>query len=198
MEFTTFRKKEDVSDDELINAVLKFESALAKQDGIIFHCLVRNFKNEYANVLFAENPEHLHSLNETIFSYQEAKDFFALIEADSANMVFHKILKDNFLIPEGFAFVEHGTFQLKDDIAIDDFIKASNDIEKNYLNNFDNCLAHFVGKVNERTVSEIAIGKTYATTKQICYGYFDNRYGQALLSLANMDTASLDFWYLIA
>jgi hypothetical protein len=57
MEFAIFKKKETVTDDELINAVLKFETVLSKQSGIIFHCLVRNFKNEYANVIFAEKME---------------------------------------------------------------------------------------------------------------------------------------------
>ena len=38
MEFTSFNKKENVTDDELINAVLKLESILAKQNGVIFHC----------------------------------------------------------------------------------------------------------------------------------------------------------------
>lgn len=59
MEFTSFSKKKNVTDDELINAVLKFETVLAKQSGVIFHCLVRNFKNEYANVLFVSDFEDL-------------------------------------------------------------------------------------------------------------------------------------------
>jgi hypothetical protein len=69
MEFKSFKKKETVTDDELINAVMKFETALGNQSGVIFHCLVSNFKNEYANVLFVEDLEHLHSLIKEIGSY---------------------------------------------------------------------------------------------------------------------------------
>jgi uncharacterized protein YifE (UPF0438 family) len=198
MEFTSFKKKETVTDDELTNAVLKFESALANQSGVIFHCLVRNFKNEYANALFVENIEHLHLLSKEVASFPEAKDFFSLIEMGTVKMEFHEILKDDFKIPMGFACIEHGTFTLKEAATVDSFIEASNKLEKNYLSTFDNNLEHFVGGIKGKKVSEVAIGKAYAKTKQVCYGYFENQYGQALLNLADMETVELDFWYLIA
>jgi hypothetical protein len=198
MEFTSFKKKETVSDDELINAVLKFESVVAKQTGIIFHCLVRNFNNEYANVLFVENMEHLHLLRQEVSLLPEAKDFFALIEMGEAKMNFHEILKDNFKIPESFSCIEHGTFALKEQSTIDSLIKVSDNIEKHYLSSFENSLEHFVGRVKDKIVSEVAIGKTYAKTKQECYGYLENQYGQSLLDLADLPTMELDFWYLIA
>jgi hypothetical protein len=198
MEFTSFKKKENATDDELINAVLKFENVLSKQSGVIFHCLVRNFKNEYANVLFVENIEHLHLLSNEVASYSEAQDFFSLIEMNTVKMEFHEILKNDFKMPEGFACIECGTFTLKDESTIDALTSISDDIEKYYLGKSDNNLGHFVGKIENKKVSEIAIGKTYAKTKQECYGYFDNQYGQALLNLAVSDTFDLDFWYLIA
>lgn len=198
MEFTSFKKKETVTDDELMNAVLKFEAALAKQNGIIFHCLVRNLKNEYANVLFAENLENLHSLVKEVSSLPEAKDFFELIEMTTVKMFLHEILKDDFIIPEGFSCIEHGTFMLKETSSFDDLVIASKRLESGYLNTFKNHLGHFVGKVSDKKGSEIAIGKTYAKTKQECYGYFDNYFGQEFLSLADIDTADLDFWYVIA
>ncbi|MDR2148902.1 MAG: hypothetical protein LBE91_20875 [Tannerella sp.] len=197
MEFTSFRKKETATDDELINAVLKFETVLAKQNGVIFHCLVRNFNNEYANVLFAGNIEHLHALSKDIFSFREALDFFALIENDSAKMQFHEILKTDFSVPEGFAGMECGTFSLKDSSGMDMFIKASEEMEKYYLEALDNNLGHFIGRMEDK-ISEISIGKTYAKTKQECYGYYENQYGQSFLDLADLSAAELDFWYLIA
>jgi uncharacterized protein YifE (UPF0438 family) len=117
---------------------------------------------------------------------------------DTVKMELHEILKDDFKVPEGFACIECGTFTLKEESSIASFMKVSGDIEKYYLNAFDNNLEHFVGKVKGKKVSEVAIGKTYAKTKQVCYGYFENQYGQALLNLANIETVELDFWYLIA
>lgn len=70
-------------------------------------------------------------------------------------------------------------------------------MEKYYLKTNDNYLEHFIGNIKDKMVSEVAIGKTYAKTKQICYGYPENKYGQAFLNLANTETFELDFWYLI-
>lgn len=198
MEFTSFKKKENVTDDELINAVLKFETTIAKQKGVIFHCLVRNLNNEYANVLFVEHIEHLHVLSKELAAHPEAKDFFSFIDMTSVKMEFHEILKDNFKVPEGFACVECGTFTLKADASIDALLKVSEELEQHYLHNFDNHLGHFVGSVAAQKVSEIALGKTYAKTKQECFGYYENQYGQAFLNLADLNSVVLDFWYLIA
>ncbi|MBW3466629.1 hypothetical protein [Arthrospiribacter ruber] len=198
MEFTSFKKKETVTDDELMAAVQKFETVLNKQNGIIFHCLVRNFKNEYANLLFVEEINHLHLLSEQMGSIPEAKDFFDLIEMQTVKMIFHEILKDNFQVPQGFSCVEHGTFSLKPDSTFEALKKASNELETNYLNTFDNSLEHFVGKVKNKVVSEIAFGKTYAKTKEICYGYYNTPFGKALLNLADTETFDLDFYYVVA
>jgi uncharacterized protein YifE (UPF0438 family) len=198
MEFTSFKKKETVTDDELTNAVLKFETVVAKQSGVIFHCLVRNFKNEYANVLFVENIEQLHLLSKEVASFPEAKDFFDLIDMDTVKMELHEILKDDFKIPIGFSCIEHGTFALKEESTIDPLLKVSSNLEKYYLSTFDNSLEHFVGRVKNQKLSEVALGKTYAKTKQICYGYYENKYGQSFLDLADLATVDLDFWYLIA
>lgn len=62
MEFTSFKKKEHITDDEILFAVLKFEEVISKQNGLVFHCLVRNYDNEYANVLFAESIQNLKEL----------------------------------------------------------------------------------------------------------------------------------------
>ena len=198
MEFTSFKKQNGVSDDDLMASVIKFEEVLAKQSGVIFHCLVRNLENSYANVLFVENAEHLHQLSKEVAALPEAQHFFSLINMETVRMEFHEILKDGFHIPQGFACVECGTFNLKPEATLEAFINASTNIENHYLNKFENSLEHFVGRVEGKKVSEIAIGKTYAKTKQVCYGYFDDKYGQELLNLAIMDTVNLDFWYLVA
>lgn len=114
MEFTSFRKKEAVSDDELIKAVLKFElSFLSHQEGLIFHCLLRNFNQEYANLLFVEDMENLKKLEKAAAHDQYAKAFFNLIELKTISMNFHQIQKKGFKIPTHFSCVECGTFSLK-------------------------------------------------------------------------------------
>ncbi|MEN5086183.1 hypothetical protein ABE426_06905 [Sphingobacterium faecium] len=86
VEFTRFRKKKDVSDDELLLAVLKFETTLSLQQGLVFHCLVRNYDNEYANVLFSESIQCLKDLENHIGDLPEVKNFFNLIEPKSVQV----------------------------------------------------------------------------------------------------------------
>ncbi len=199
MEFTSFKKKESVTDDELIQAVIQFEALfLANQDGVLFHCLVRNFNNEYANVLFVDNMDSLNKLLETANKNDSAKHFFSLIENESVNMIFHKIEKENFIIPEYFSCVEHGTFSLKNKDKFDNLIKVSNTIEKEYLNKTENTKAHFIGTISENIYSEVTFGETLGKTKESCFGYIENVFCKPLLEMADETTMKLDFWYLVA
>lgn len=198
MEFTSFKKKDTVTDDELINAILQFEIQLAKQNGFIFHCLVRNFKNEYANVLFVENFENLNDIETHLMQIPEAQNFFKLIEKQSIKIEFHHIQKNNFQIPLYFSCIECGTFSLKNENKANQLLSISNTIETNYLNTFENTSEHFIGKIKSNKFSEITFGKTLGQTKKICFGYFQNPFCTPLLELADENSMELDFWYLIA
>ncbi|MFD2037519.1 hypothetical protein ACFSKL_22185 [Belliella marina] len=198
MEFTSFKKKETVTDDELINAVLRFETVLGKQSGVISHCLVRNFKNEYANVLFVTEFDDLKKLEKNMMQLQEAQDFFSLIDEQSVKMTFHKILKDDFQVPDHFSCVECGTFALKNESDNLKLLTISEGIEKEYLDTFENTKAHFIGSIKGNRFSEITIGETLGKTKEICFGYFNNPFCKQLLEIADEKTMELDFWYLTA
>ena len=199
MEFTSFKKKENVTDDELIQAVIQFENSfLASQENILFHCLVRNFNNEYANVLFADNMNSINKLFEDAKSNNSAKHFFSLIENESVKITIHQIEKENFVIPENFSCVEHGTFSLKEKNEFKDLIKTSNTIEQEYLNKLENTKAHFIGTISENVYSEITFGETLGKTKEACFAYMENVFCKPLLEMADETTMKLDFWYLIA
>lgn len=198
MEFTSFRKKQNVTDDELLFAITKFEKALSTLDGLIFHCLVRNFSDEYANVLFATEIENLKQLESNLRKNEDVANFFKLIDMGTTKVEFHEILQDNFEIPSSFSCIEKGLFSLKDfnDSAL--LQEISSEIECNYLTTFSNTKAHFVGKIDSNAFSEITFGETLGATKQICMGYFDNESCKNLLNRIDEKTMHLDFWYLIA
>ncbi len=198
MEFTSFKKRENVTDDELLFAVLKFESVLVQQKGIIFHCLVRNYDNDYANVLFADSIEVLKKLGKNLGHLPEVQNFFEMVEMKTVKIEYHKIQKDNFQIPTDFSCIEKGTFSLNEINDSSKLLSVSGKIESEYLNIFENTQAYFIGTLGENKFSEITFGKILAKTKQICFGYFDNPYGLELLNLANKDSMELDFWFLIA
>lgn len=198
MEFTSFKKKENINDDQLLFAVLKFETVLSQQKGIIFHCLVRNYDNEYANVLFSDSIEDLKDLGKNLGHLLEVQSFFEKVDIKTVRIEYHEIQKDTFQIPTDFSCVEKGTFSLNDSNDSKKLLSVSGNIESKYLNTFENTQAHFIGTLNENKFSEITFGKTLAKTKQICFGYFDNSYGLELLNLADKESMELDFWYLIA
>ena len=197
MEFTSFSKKKNVTDDELINAVLKFETVLAKQSGVIFHCLVRNFKNEYANVLFVSDFEDLKKIEDKIIKLAEAQDFFKLIDEKSIKIGYHQILKTDFKIPHYFSCIECGTFELKNGIEQNKLLLAVKNIEQEYLSIFENTKEHFIGLIQKSKYSEVTFGETLAKTKEICFGYTSNPYCKRMLEMADETTMELDFWYLI-
>jgi hypothetical protein len=199
MEFTSFKKSSDVTLETLLNAALNFETVLAKQEGVTFHCLVRNLAGDkFANILFASDIEVLKFIEANLMTLPEAKTYFNLIDMSSVKMEYHTILKDNFKIPEGFSCVEKGTFSLKTKTSLEDISSISHTLEEEYLKQFPNTKEHFIGTLAENQFSEITLGLTLGMTRNICMGYFDNPYGKSLLAIANEHTVNLDFWHLIA
>lgn len=113
-------------------------------------------------------------------------------------MKIHKIEKENFVIPESFACIEHGTFQLKEAVTLKDLKSKSETLERDYLEHFSNSKAHYVGSLGDIVFSEIAFGETLGKTKQICYGYLENKVGLEFLGLLDEKTMELDFYSVLA
>jgi hypothetical protein len=201
MEFTTFTKASNVTDEELISLVMKFENDyLQKQSGLIFHCLVRNLKGEYANLLFADNMENMKSIEYNFASNDCAKDFMAAVNPQTVKVRYHEVLDNNFQVPKNFACFEHGTFSPKKDNGFSEsnLLSVANKIEEDHLNTFENSLGHFIGKLDDETYSEITFGQTLGKTREICFGYLNIKAGLEMMDMFNSETIDLDFWYLIA
>jgi len=199
MEFTSFKKRDGVTDDEILKAVLAFETEfLDKQEGIAFHCLVRNFNNEYANILFADCMDSIHTMMKDVHQNKEANAFFELIEEESVEMNFNQILKEDFIVPKQFSCVEYGRFQLNPGENQEGLLKASQTIENNYLNETPNTQGHFIGCISENLFTEVTFGETLGKTKEVCFGYIENKHCTPLLNMAQSESMHLDFWYLIA
>ncbi|MDR2205866.1 MAG: hypothetical protein LBE36_06905 [Flavobacteriaceae bacterium] len=198
MEFTSFKKKENVSDDELLNALSNFETTLSKHPGLIFHCLLRNYSNEYAHLLLASSMNNFKNLESNLGHFPEVKFFFELIDMQTVKIEYHEIQKENFQVPTNFSCVEKGIFSLKEVNNFDKLLQISDTIEKEYLNTFENTKAHFIGTINTNRYSEITFGETLGKTKQICMGYFENTFCKKLLEISDETSMELDFWYVIA
>ncbi|MDR0228160.1 MAG: hypothetical protein LBI72_03760 [Flavobacteriaceae bacterium] len=198
MEFTSFKKKEHVSDDELLFAVLKFERQLTQVEGIVYHTLVRNYDNEYANVLFATSMEAIKSLTDVIGHTIETQEFFNMVEMRSVQVEYHQITKPDFMLPEHFGCIENGKFALKDATQQSTLLLASDAVENQYLNQYDNTKEHFISTCGENQYAEIVIGQTLGSTKEICYGYYGNTACVSMLNLIDEKSMHLGFWYVVA
>ena len=198
MEFTSFNKHKDVSDRELLSVVRKFETEfLSKQPGILFHCLVRNMDNTYANVLFAKSKQDLDKLFKAAENNSAANKFFSVVDEPSVNITYHKILKSDFKIPSHFSCIELGMFTLKEGIQENILLNASKQIENQYLNKTTNTQAYFIGNLSDHMYSEVVFGETLAQTQEVCNGYLENSYCKTMLDMIDESSTQLDFWYLI-
>ncbi|EPH11009.1 hypothetical protein HMPREF9713_02135 [Myroides odoratimimus CCUG 12700] len=197
MEFTSFRKKATVSDDELLFAVARFERQLTQVDGLVYHCLVRNYDNEYANVLFANSMEVIKTLEAVIGNTKETQDFFSMVDTSTVQVEYHEISKPNFTVPTYFGCIENGKFSLKDTTQTSTLLSASDAVEQSYLNAFENTKGHFISTRGDNQYSEIVLGHTLGNTKEICYGYFGNEACLSLLDLIDECSMHLGFWYVV-
>ncbi|MCC9042104.1 hypothetical protein LNQ81_05280 [Myroides sp. M-43] len=195
MEFTSFRKKATVSDDELLFVVARFERQLTQVEGLVYHCLVRNYDNEYANVLFATSMDAIKSLETVIGNTKETQDFFSMVDMNTVQIEYHEISKSNFTVPSYFGCIENGKFSLKDTAQASTLLSASDAVEESYLNAFENTKGHFISTRGDNQYAEIVLGLTLGNTKEICYGYFGNEACLSLLGLIDEGSMNLGFWY---
>lgn len=198
MEFTSFNKPKDVSDNELLSVVREFETEfLSQQPGILFHCLVRNMNNSYANVLFARSKQDLDQLFKAAENNSAANKFFSVVDESSVNITYHNILKPSFNIPPYFSCIELGMFTLKEDIEEKMLLEASHLIESHYLKKTGNTQGYFIGQLSNHMFSEVVFGETLAQTLEVCNGYLENSYCKTMLEMIDESSTKLDFWYLI-
>ncbi|WP_448606374.1 hypothetical protein [Paenimyroides ceti] len=198
MEMIHFRKKETVTHDELLKGVLKLETELERMEGVVFHCLVRNYSGVYAHILFVQQEKDLEAVHQLLNKSEEESSLFHLTDELSVQRQFHKIHKTDFKVPDFFSCIECGTFSLKPHKEWNQLVEISDHLEKEYLCRFENTQAHFLGTLAEGRGSEITFGTTLGQTKNICMGYFDTYWGRELLGMMDEKDLQLDFWYLIA
>lgn len=197
MEFTRFKKKQYVQEEDLFKVVKDFEMLLQEQEGINFHCLVRNDSDEYANVVFAKSMNHLLQLNSNLQQISESILFFGLIDMQSVKIEYHEIQKVDFKVPYNFLCIEKGIFSLEDVKDKNKLVAISDAIESDYLNKFANTKGHFIGIMDNNKYSETTFGESVEETRDICMGYFENSSCQILLNAADEKTFELDFWSLV-
>ncbi|MDN3710386.1 hypothetical protein QW060_26560 [Myroides ceti] len=72
---------------------MKFETELEKMEGVVFHCLVRNYSGVYAHVLFVQQEKDLEAVQQLLNKSDEQSSLFYLTDELSVQRQFHKIHK---------------------------------------------------------------------------------------------------------
>lgn len=199
LEFARFRKQDHISDEALIEAVLDLEQQFfAHQDDVYFHCLVRNFAGEYANLLLASSHEAHKAIQAAAFGHSAAQHFFSMLDMANTHMHLLDISAAKFDVPSSFSCVEFGSFQLQPTATRALLQQCNEDLETQYLAKFKNTKGHLLTAMDNETFAELTFGESWGQTRQICFGYDKDTHGQAFLSLLHPDSFNLDFWYVVA
>jgi hypothetical protein len=197
MEFTRFRITDKATEAALLKSISDFENHfLAHQKGIVFHCLAKNDKGEYANILLAEHTAVLTAIEKDIVSNPGALSFLNLIDKRTVEIHYLDIEKEARLVPEHFSCIEFGTFALKKG-NLQELLMVSDTIERNYLSRFPNTQLHFIGSLSEDRYAEVTFGTTLETTQQICSGYLSDSNCMPLMEMIDETRMTLDFWSIV-
>jgi len=88
-EFSMFRAKPEVSDEQLIAACQKMEKEfLRKEEGFIQHSLLKGDNDSWADVVFTKSKEDAERICKNFMGNSACLEYLQLIEEGSANLTF--------------------------------------------------------------------------------------------------------------
>ncbi|KLN61809.1 hypothetical protein WH96_05825 [Kiloniella spongiae] len=201
MGFARYEKRDDVETADIIEAALNWRhDFLSTQEGIAMHCLLGNDKGHFADAIMATSQQSFMTMCENHPKAKSSQEFMALLKPDSIRLTANTILKENAAVPTDFSCIEFGTFNPKSPDQFDEkvMLEISDRIEQKYLSKFTEPRAHFMGKVDDATYSEIAFVENLGMARRICNGYVQDDTCLELLSIFDPESVDLDFWFKLA
>ncbi len=199
MGFARYEKRDGVETEDLIDAALNWRhDFLEKQEGIAMHCFLANTKGQFADAIMAVDETAFMAMSENHPKAPSSQAFMQLLQPESIRLTANKILKSDVDVPENFSCIEFGTFSPNTSFSESLMLDISSKIEEKYLFSFSEPRAHFMGKVNETTYSEIAFVENLGMARRICNGYIQDDTCLELLGIFDPESVELDFWYKLA
>lgn len=201
MGFARYAKRDGVATEQLIEACLAWRHQfLDHQDGIAMHCFLGNLNGQFADAMLAVDYAAFERTSKRHPEAESSQAFMELLEPDSLRLAASEILKSDFEVPKDFSCVEFGTFRPRTDNGFSEaaMLRASRRIETDYLSRFSEPRAHFLGRTDENTYSEIAFVETLGAARRICNGYNGDDSCRALLAMFDPASVDLDFWHVLA
>lgn len=201
MGFARYEKRDGVETAEIIEVALNWRhDFLSTQEGIAMHCFLGNDKGHFADAIMASDQQSFMAMCEAHPQAKSSQEFMALLKPDSIRLTPNMILKENVGVPTDFSCIEFGTFSPKSPEQFDEktMLEISDRIEQKYLSKFVEPRAHFMGKVDDTTYSEIAFVENLGMARRICNGYVQDDTCLELLSIFDPESVDLDFWFKLA
>jgi len=201
MGFARYEKRDDVETEELIEACLNWRRMfLDRQDGIVFHCFLGNLKGQFADAIMAVDQAAFEEMSKRHPEDKSSQTFMSLLKPDTIRLTPNAILKQGVEVPSDFSCIEFGTFRMTEASGFSQsmMLEISRKIEVEYLSKFSASRAHFMGKVDDETYSEITFVHTLGAAREICNGYLTNDVCGELLAMFDPKSADLDFWHVLA
>ncbi|WP_085905765.1 hypothetical protein [Kiloniella majae] len=201
MGFARYEKRDGVETAEIIEAALNWRhDFLSTQEGIAMHCFLGNDKGHFADAIMASDHQSFMAMSENHPQAKSSQKFMALLKPDSIRLAANTILKEDVVVPTDFSCIEFGTFSPKSPEQFDQkaMLDISDRIEEKYLSTFTEPRAHFMGKVDDTTYSEIAFVENLGMARRICNGYVQDDTCLKLLNIFDPESVDLDFWFKLA
>lgn len=201
MGFARYRLVEGTKPAEFLQAAVNWqEQFLAKCDGIAMHCVLGNLDGEFADAILATDQKSFGLMAEAHPSHPASEPLMGMLDRDSIRLTGNQLLGGPKELPSGFSCIEFGTFRPSNGPGFSEsgMMAVSDAIEQQYLARFSESRAHFMGKVDDGTYSEIAFVETSGAARKICGGYVGDETCQGLLNMFEPETVDLDFWHVLA
>lgn len=94
MEFSTFKLKKGISEDELFKAAHDaVKGFMAKEDGFLGHAILRGENKTYVDVLFATSQERASQICAKWIGNSFCQSYLEKIEEASVNLAFYQRVK---------------------------------------------------------------------------------------------------------
>jgi len=201
MGFARYSLNNGVDPVEFVAAAREWQlSFLKKQPGIAMHCLLGNLRGEFADAILATDQASFIEMSQSHSSHPSSAPLMEMLDSGSIRLAMNTLLGGTKSVPSGFSCIEFGTFQPKVGALFseNDMMAASSKIEQEYLPRFKEAKAHFMGKIDDKTYSEIAFVETSGAAREICNGYVSDPNCLPLLEQFEPTSVDLDFWHVLA
>lgn len=196
--FITYKKMHDKSESDFLTSLSEFEKILKEEKEISFHGLFINFDGTFAQLLGATSRKELKRIVQKVESDNRAFSLFSCVDEKTIQQWYHELLLPQFMIPRHFGSFEHGVMKSKSeaDYSIETILALDKRLQANYLQGFDNTKGHALTQAENEYYGEITFGENLITSREICFGYFQNKDASEFLNAFDLTTATFGFWSL--